>query len=229
MHDTSAAAKAEEFRVKAVSETSNSLASGKLKEAVAKGDLREAQIQLKSIGADSVYFAAASEAFRAAEADAVDDNRRKAQALATASDCAGVERLQALVNVASTAAVTSAVAAVAAKCVNGRSSQPSEQAAKSAGSEHAREAPTNPCGTMNVDDVVAQSQNQYVAGFPKIALQLLTKALGCSQDVELYRMGGLYACAAHDAPAARQFYSKAPPECQIGIEQRCRQEGIFVP
>jgi serine/threonine-protein kinase len=229
VHDQSAATKAEEFFAKAVGETSHSLASGKLKEAIAKGNLREAQIQLKSIGADSVYFVVDSEAFHMAEARAVDDNRRKAEALVTSNDCTGVHRLQALVNTTSTAAVADAVAAEAAKCVDRRSSQSSAQAVASAGSDHAHAAATNPCDTMNVDDMVAQSRNQYVSGFPKLALKLLTKALSCNQDVEMYRMGGLYACAAHDAQAARQFYSKAPAEYQIGIAQRCRQEGIIVP
>jgi serine/threonine-protein kinase len=229
VHDQSAEAKAERFRAKAVKETSNSLAAGKLKEVIAEGDFREAQIQLKSIEADSVYFAVASETFRAAEARAVDDNRRAAQALVTSHDCAGVQRLQALVNAASTAAVANTVAAEAVKCVDRRSLQASVQAVASAGSDHAHEASTSPCDTMNVDDMLAQAQNQYVTGFPKMALKLLMKASNCNQDADMYLMGGLYACAAHDAQAARQFYSKAPADSQVAIAQDCRQEGIILP
>jgi hypothetical protein len=147
----------------------------------------------------------------------------------TLHDCAGVQRLQALLDAASTAAVTGAVAAETAKCVDARPLQSSAQAVVSAASDHAHGAPASPCDTMNVDDMVAQSQNQYAAGFPKLALKLLAKALGCNQDAEMYLMGGLYACAAHDAQAARLFYGKAPADDQIDIAQDCRQEGIIVP
>src|ERR1044071_7619017 len=116
--DHSVAPKVDEFRQKAVKETAASLAASKLKDAITEGNLREAQKQFKTIGADSFYFQTSNEAFRVAEARAVDENRRKAQALVAKADCAGAKRLQAQVTSTSTPAVIGAVAAVAAKCVD---------------------------------------------------------------------------------------------------------------
>jgi hypothetical protein len=119
VHDRSVQGTAEEFRGMAVKEAASRVVVGKLTAAIAEGNLREAQKQLASIGPDSVYFAAASEAFRTAEAHAVDDNRRTAKVLAVTNDCASIRRLRALVDITGTPAVAGAVAAVAAKCVEG--------------------------------------------------------------------------------------------------------------
>jgi hypothetical protein len=116
-HDRGAAVKAEEFRQKAFEETANLLATSHLRDAIAEGNLREAQRLLKSIGSHSVYFPAVNEAFHAAETRAVDETRWTARMLADANDCAGVKRLQAMVNTISTTTVYGAVAVVAAKCV----------------------------------------------------------------------------------------------------------------
>jgi len=82
---------------------------------------------------------------------------------------------------------------------------------------------------MNVDDVMSQAANQYAAGFAKAALQLLTKALACKQDVRMYRMAAMYACAAHEASNAKLYYAKVSPQFQPAIVQRCLQEGITLP
>jgi hypothetical protein len=216
--------KAEEFRQEAVKETASALANGKFKEAIDAGNLREAQKQLKAIPSDSVYFPAASEALHTAEAKAVDDNRRKAQALLAKRDCAGVKRLHGTLTAASTTVVASAVAAVAAKC--GAGSSPPIDLGGAAG-DHA--GATSPCEPMNVDDTMTQAQNQYTAGFAKAALSLVVKALACRQDVRMYRFAATYACAAHDVAAAKLYYGKVPSQFRAAILQRCQQEGIAVP
>jgi ABC transport system ATP-binding/permease protein len=227
--------RAEEFRVKAVKETAAEGAAAKLQEALRDGNLREAQKQLKSVGSDSVYWNGVNDAFKAAEARAVDENRRKALGFVQARDCAGVRRLQAQAAATSTPAVSAAVAQVAAKCAD---KQPqaavTEPGPKTppATNPDTTPAPTqakNPCDTMNVDDVMSQAANQYAAGFAKAALQLLTKALACKQDVRMYRMAGMYACAAHEASNAKLYYAKVSPQFQPAIVQRCLQEGITIP
>lgn len=85
------------------------------------------------------------------------------------------------------------------------------------------------CEDSSVDDMVAQAQNQYTAGFSKPALQLMTRALECRQDGRMYRFAATYACAAHDAASAKRWSAKVPPQFQIAIVQRCQQEGITLP
>lgn len=89
--------------------------------------------------------------------------------------------------------------------------------------------PASGCEDLNVDDVTAQAQNQYTAGFAKAALAIAVKALQCRQDVRLYRYAATYACAARDAASAKQFLSKLPPQFQTAIIQRCLQESITLP
>ena len=222
-HDLRIQARADEFRVKAVKETERALAVGKFKEAIAEGDLREAEKQLRSIGDDAGRASStAAQAFRAAEERAIDESRRKAQALVADGDCAGVDRLRAQLEATSTIAVTGAVAVVAARCAAQASSPPTSTQVAASGDP----AVKGMCERMNIDDVLLQARNQYQAGFPKAALQLLTKALNCRQDERMLRMAGLYACAAHDAQAAKLHYSKVPPQFQTAIVQRCQQEGI---
>ena len=128
-HDRDAAVKVREFRQTASKEMANSLAANKFREAIAEGNLREAQRLLKSIRSDSVYFSALHEAFHAAEAHAVDETRRTAQMLVATDDCAGVRRLQSVVGTISTTAVSGAVAAVAARCVDGTPSRTADPGA----------------------------------------------------------------------------------------------------
>jgi serine/threonine-protein kinase len=131
--DRSVAGKVDDFRQKAIRETANSLAAGKVKDAIADGNLHEALQHLKTIGYNSVYFLDTSTSFRAAEARAVDDTRRQAQALATANDCAGIKHLEAQVDARGTPAVVATVAAAVAKCTARGSSPPSNAAPAQAG------------------------------------------------------------------------------------------------
>jgi pSer/pThr/pTyr-binding forkhead associated (FHA) protein len=224
-------AKADEFRTKAVKEMAGTLAADRVKMAINEGNLREAQKQLKQIGADSVYFTAASDAFRAAENRAVDDNRRKAQASAQAHDCASVRRLQAQLTNSSTAAVTGAVAAIAVKCVDKVAATPAPANDTPKPPPVETTPPPTPkasaCDAMNVDDVMAQAQNQYAAGFEKAALQLANKALACKQTVQMYRQAAMYACGAHDLTTAKVYFNKVPAgQQQNAIEQKCQIEGL---
>jgi hypothetical protein len=250
-HDLIVRTKAEEFRQKAVKETASVIAADKIKDAIDAGNLREAQKQLKTIGPDSVYFPEAGEAFRAAEAKAIDDNRRKAQALVAKSDCTGVKRLQAQVGATSTPAVFAAVAAVAVKCVDRGSSPPITAApARSGNQVPAGQAPGSPpspdtaggaaegrravpptpaCEIPDVDDAMSQAANQFSAGFYKAALSLVVKALACKQNERMYRAAVTYACAAHDVAAAKLYYGRVSPQFQPPLIQRCQQENITIP
>jgi len=86
--------------------------------------------------------------------------------------------------------------------------------------------PPNACDTVNVDDLVAQAQTQYSAGYAKSALSLVGKALACRQDERMYRLAATYACAAHDLASAKLYYAKVSPANQSGIEQKCQLEGL---
>jgi pSer/pThr/pTyr-binding forkhead associated (FHA) protein len=224
-------AKSDEFRAKALKEMAGVLAADKVKTALGEGNLREAQKQLKQIGADSVYFTSASDAFRAAETKVVDDNRRKAMASAAAHDCASVRRLQVQLTTSSTPAVTGAVAAVALKCVDktAAATPPTADPPKPPPVDPPTPpvAKNNACDAMNVDDVMAQAQNQYAAGFEKAALQLANKALACRQTVQMYRQAAMYACGAHDLTTAKVYFNKVPAgQQQNAIEQKCQIEGL---
>jgi hypothetical protein len=86
--------------------------------------------------------------------------------------------------------------------------------------------PEGLCDTMDIDDLLIQAQNQYTAGFARVALATVTKALACKQDTRMYRLAAMCACAGHDAAVARRMYQKLPARFQAGIEQRCQSEGI---
>jgi serine/threonine-protein kinase len=236
--DRSVQPRAEQFRQKAVKETVAALAAAKIKDAIDAGNLREAQKQLRAIGSDSVYLGEAGEAVRAAEARAIDDNRRKAQALLAKNDCAAIKRPQAQVNATTTPAVSGAVAAVAARCVDRTVSPPTEPAAAVAqarppaapGAPGAPAAPQTPvCEIGDVDDAMSQAANQFLAGFYKSALTLVVKALACKQTERMYRAAVTYACAAHDVAAAKLYYGRVSPQFQPPLVQRCQQENITIP
>jgi hypothetical protein len=91
------------------------------------------------------------------------------------------------------------------------------------------QAPVTPrCAVLNIDDVMAQAQNQFAAGFSKAALELAVRALACSQDVRLYRMAAMFACGARDAVQAQLYFSKIPAHLQPAIAQRCLMESIVL-
>jgi hypothetical protein len=90
--------------------------------------------------------------------------------------------------------------------------------------------PTNAasCTTANVNTLVARSHREYAAGSPKVALALVVQALGCTQNVLMYRTAAMFACAARDLPSAKLYFFKVPPEHQQFVEQRCQREGLNV-
>jgi hypothetical protein len=79
---------------------------------------------------------------------------------------------------------------------------------------------------LNVEDLLMQAANQYSAGFPRPALTLVLKALACKQDMRMYRMAVLYACAANDLATARLYYAKISPQYQGPLVQRCQLQGL---
>jgi serine/threonine-protein kinase len=228
--------KADELRGLAMREASNEAAAGRVQSALREGNLREAQKQLKTITPDSVYLVATLKLFHAAETQAVEDNRRKALAMADAHDCAGLLRLQAQINDSSTLAVTEAVAVV--KCLERVASpspgtanpikQPNDGAQALPDTMQPGRAQNSSCDTMNVDDLIAEAQHQFLSGLSKSALGIITKAFACRQEVKMYRLAALYACAAREATSAKAYFTNVPPQYQSTIVQRCQVEGIIL-
>ena len=210
-----------QLRQKAVMEVAAAISADKAQAALREGNLREAQKQLKAIPPDSASWPAVGDALRAAEAQAVEDARRRAQALAAAHDCPALKRLHAQLTSSGTPAVAAAVAAV--KCVDRAT-----PAGPTATDDHAA-APNAPCDAMSVDDVLTQAQNQNTAGFPRSALQLVLKALACRQDARMYRLAAAFACAAHDAAHAQQYYRKLAPPQQKALAPQCQAELAAAP
>jgi ABC transport system ATP-binding/permease protein len=230
--------RSEEFRVKAVKETANALADDKIRKAIRDSNLKEAQRLLRSMGQDSVYWAKLNEAFKASEAPIAEDNKRKAMALVALRDCPALKRFQLQLagsglgtpNVL-TAANVKCVERVATPAVDPGSRTPSGSGSDSSPGTAAQATPANKnpvptCETMNIEDLMTQASNQYAAGFSKSALKLVTTALGCKQDVRMYRTAAMYACAAHDAASAKTYFTEVPTQFQGAIIQRCQQEGI---
>ena len=84
----------------------------------------------------------------------------------------------------------------------------------------------NPCDESQFDDNITQAANQYNSGYAAEALATMRTALSCKQEVRLYRLAGLYACAAHDADSAHEYIAKIPVEYRPAIEQKCAAEGV---
>lgn len=82
------------------------------------------------------------------------------------------------------------------------------------------------CAMLDVDDLTQQATAQFSAGYASAALALVTKALMCKQDVRLYRLAAMFACAAHDLAAAQRHAANVPESLRPAIEQKCRQEGL---
>lgn len=216
--------KAREFRAKAVKGITSSLAADKVQQALRDGNLQEAQKQLKNIDTDSVYFTKMSDALRSAETKAIDEVRRKAQALANAHDCADLKRFLGQLSTSSTSGVSAAAAAV--KCVEQK--QPADRTSDS-DEPTTSKPPNTSCEKMDAYDLWRQAANQYTAGYAKSALSLMVRALACKQDVTTYRLAATYACAAHDQESAKLYFTNVPTQFQPAIIQRCQQEGISLP
>ena len=82
------------------------------------------------------------------------------------------------------------------------------------------------CDSVDVSDLMTRAATQYAAGAPGAALSLARIALGCKQTDRMYWLATMYACAAHDAAAARQYFPRVPSNLQPGIEQKCQQDNL---
>jgi len=80
------------------------------------------------------------------------------------------------------------------------------------------------------DIVVAETEeaaHQFASGNPQPALFLMLHVLDCKQDVRLFRIAAVYACAASDEPIARMLFKKLPAApYRNAVEQKCLQNGI---
>jgi pSer/pThr/pTyr-binding forkhead associated (FHA) protein len=221
--------KAKEFQAKAVKEQKNELTSKKVGSAFRDRNLKQAEAWLTEIGDGSVYYKNLHDQFLKEEGLAVDAATRKAQSYASAHDCAGLRQHYRQVVASSTSRVAAEVQAV--RCTEkvpppDSSGRHSSGTGKGSATSTVPPPPKGPCETMNVDELVAQAAGQFSAGYAKPALSLISKALTCKQDIRMYRLAGLYACAAHDLNSAKLYYAKVPAQFQAGIEQKCQQEGL---
>jgi pSer/pThr/pTyr-binding forkhead associated (FHA) protein len=227
--------KAKDFQAKATKEQANDLAAKDVKTALRDHNLKQAETLLAKIGDGSVYYKSLHDQFLKDEAGVAEDARRRAQGFANQHDCAGLRRFVAQQTSSSTERVATAVQAV--KCVE--KTQPEPNVGKppvgpgsaGSGSGSATQTAVTPprntaCDTMNVEDLMSQATNQFNAGYAKSALSVMVKALGCKQDVRMYRLAATYACTAHDLTNARFYFAKVPKEYQPALEQKCLQEGL---
>lgn len=96
---------------------------------------------------------------------------------------------------------------------------------RSTATQNAATVPGDACATTAIEDLLQQAASQFSAGYARSALALITKALACKQDLRMYRMAAMYACAAHDFPVAQRYFAKIPAPMQAGIAQKCQLEG----
>jgi len=224
--------RAKTFHAKAKQETQNDLESQRARQALRDGNLKDVQASLKAIGPDSVYYASLNDAFGKAEAPLVEEARRKAQGYANGHDCASLKRYAGQLATTSTTRVIATVQGI--KCTE-RTQVADPVVTRppngngSGSSAVATPAAKNPCETMDVADLQAQATQQFSAGYSKAALALIVKILACKQDVRLYRIAAMFACAAHDAATAKLYYGKVPVDVRAGIEQKCQGEHIDLP
>jgi len=215
--------KAASFKKRAVVEQANELKAKDVGAALRDHNLKPAESLLAKIGDDSVYYKSLHDHFLEEENNAVEEARRRAQGFANAHDCPALKRYVAQLS-AGTARVVAAVQAV--KCAE-KNPAPDPGIKPPTGSSSAvPSAGKSACETTNVDELIGQAATQYSDGHAGTALDLMTKALGCRQNVQMYRFAATYACAAHDFKRAKIYFAKVPPQYQAGIEQKCQQEGV---
>jgi hypothetical protein len=224
--DKAVSDRAEELRARAARQAAAAVAAGKVQVALREGNLREAQRWMRAVPPDATSFPATLEAFRAAQRQAIEDNRRRAQAYAAAHDCTALKGLSAQVNATSTALVAGAVAPLVAKCLD---AAPGATNAPSSGSKVTAPSQSTVCAAVNVDEIMTHAANQTTAGFPRTALELMNKALACTQNDQLYSLAAIYACAAKDVASAKKYYRKVSKSSQASVLQRCQQENIALP
>ncbi len=220
---------ASKLQAMAKQETKNEGKADAFRKALREGNLKAAQASLKDIGEDSVYFVQLRDAFTKAETPVFNDYKSKAERLAAAHDCTGLNKLKQQASVTSERVVNMVLAV---KCTDkapgpdpGQIKPPVGPGSGSA-TQTAVTPPkgNNPCDTMDVDEAMRQAANQFGAGFAKAALQVVQKALACKQSERMYRMAGMYACASHDLATAKIYYNKVSAAAQPSLEQKCQEE-----
>ena len=74
--------------------------------------------------------------------------------------------------------------------------------------------------------MVSQANRQFTNGDPATALTMITRAIACKPDPQLYRLAATFACAAHDPAAADMYFHKIPESLQPAIRKTCKQANI---
>jgi len=221
---------ASKLQAMAKQETRNEAKADTFRKALREVNLKAAQATLKEIGEDSVYYVQLRDAFTKAETPVFNDYKSKAEKLAAAHDCTGLNKLKQQAS-ATSDRVVSMVLAV--KCTTDKPApvepgltRPPAGPGSGSATQTAVTPPkgNNPCDTMDVDDAMKQAANQFGAGFAKAALQLTVKALACRQNERMYRIATMYACASHDLAAAKVYYNKVSASFQPSLEQKCQEE-----
>jgi ABC transport system ATP-binding/permease protein len=222
--------KAAEFHDKAKRETENDRNSSEVMRLIREGNLKGAQAARKQIGEDSVYFKPVNDAFLKAENQAVDAAKKTALNYASQRDCATLRRYITQLREGSTERV--AGTAQAQRCTASQA----EPAALARTPVETANPPAPPipqpsrgqCDQASVDDLMSQAAQQFSAGYSKVALAQVVKALACKQEVKMYRLAVTYACVARDLATARLYFAKVPREFQAPLEQRCQQENLDI-
>ncbi|HET7501671.1 MAG TPA: hypothetical protein VFK02_11725, partial [Kofleriaceae bacterium] len=240
--------KARELKTRAIQETANETTDAKARQALRDGNLVKAEALLQGMRPDSVYHQPLTEAFERANAASVDAIQRRVQAYVNSRDCRGLRRfLGQQTNAGNTTGTQKAIAVVREalpRCQDRLQAQESQAPTDrgsgdrvvASGSGNAQAPSPQPlpleppwlCDTFNVDNAMAQAQDQYNNGFASAALAVMVDALRCKQTLRMYQLAALYACAARDLGNAKKFIVKLPPPQQPPIEQRCQQEGLNI-
>jgi ABC transport system ATP-binding/permease protein len=221
--------KATEFHDKARRETENDRASAEVGRLLREGNLKGAQAAKKQIGADSVYYKAVHDSFMKAENQAIDAAKRTALNYATSRDCATLRRYIVQLREGSTERV--AAAAQAQRCQLAPEPpppRPDQQPPPQPTVARETPQPKGQCDPASVDELMAQAASQFSAGYSKVALAQVVKALACKQEAKMYRFAVTYACAARDLATAKLYFAKVPREFQPALEQRCQQENLDI-
>ena len=226
--------KATEFHDKAIRETQNERKKDELLRAIKDVNLKAAQTAQKDIGEDSVYFRSAHDAYVKAENQAVEQARRAAQNFVNAHDCIGIRRYYNQLKDSNTERVAQVVGTLVGRCSVQTQAQADPGAAKAPPPPTNTAPPPPPaaskpaCEGAEVEELINQAKRQYGDGYARTALTQMQKALACRQDIKMYQMAAMYACAAHDVNAAKLYFKQIPPAQQAPIEQRCQQEHLDV-
>ena len=232
--------RAAQLHALATQELQNEELNKRARQSLRDGALKDAQLALGQITASSVYLAPLREVFARTEQQQIKEARRKAQSLASAHDCAGLQR--AISELAETATESVMTAARAIHC----DEQPAERVVAKAPATPPppptapapterpakTPSPTAPhagrCEPADVDDLMTRAAIQYANGAATAALPLVRVALGCRQTERMYWLAVLYACAAHDLASAKQYFANVPANLRSGLETKCQADGLGV-